>query len=93
MSGDGGVFAVIEVFADLGGSVDPVIEVGDERCDRPLEVDIVFPQGIVCIDQQRIAWISAREVGEMHHEIIIGGAERGSTGAERGDRYAAFPRL
>jgi hypothetical protein len=29
----------------------------------------------------------------MHHEIIIGGAERGSTGAERGDRYAAFPRL
>lgn len=59
MSGDGGVFAVVEMFPDLGRGMDMVIEVGDEVCNRPLEVDIVLPEGIVCVYQQRVTGISA----------------------------------
>ncbi len=40
---DGGMFAVIEVFANLLGRVDTMIEVGDKRRDGTLEVDVVLP--------------------------------------------------
>lgn len=74
MSRNGGVFAVIEVLANLGWGMDTVIEVGDEVSNRPLEVDIVFPEGIVCVDQQRVAGISAGWTGKVHHKMIIGGS-------------------
>jgi len=32
-----------------------VVEVADERGDGALEIDVVFPQGIVGIDEQRLA--------------------------------------
>lgn len=74
VSRNGGVFAVIEVLANLGGGMDPVVQVGDEVSNCPLEVDIVFPKGIVCVDQQRVTGISAGWPGEVHHKIIIGGS-------------------
>jgi hypothetical protein len=40
------------VAADLFGGVDAVIEVGDEAGDGALEVDVVFPQGVVGVDEQ-----------------------------------------
>ncbi len=34
-----------------------MIQIGDKRGDRPLKVDIVFPKGIVCVEQQRLAGV------------------------------------
>ena len=48
---DGGVLAVVQVLADFLGSVDAVVEVGDERSDGPLEVDVVLPEGVVCVEE------------------------------------------
>ena len=31
-----------------------VIEKGNEICDGPLEVDVVLPERVICIDQQRL---------------------------------------
>ena len=57
---DGGVLDAVEMSADLFGSVDAVIEVGDEACDSPLEVDVVLPEGVVGVDEQGlvdgVAW-------------------------------------
>ena len=49
---DGRVLDTVEVAADLFGSVDAVIEVGDEAGDGTLEVDVVLPEGVVCVDEQ-----------------------------------------
>ena len=43
LSGDGGVLDAVEVVADLFGAVNAVVEVGDERGDGALEVDVVLP--------------------------------------------------
>jgi hypothetical protein len=74
MGGDGGVFAVVEVFANLLGRVNAVIEVGDEGCDGTLEVDVVLPQGVICVDEQGL--VRGAEIGwfEIAHMPIIGGA-------------------
>jgi len=50
--GDGGVFHTVEVGANLAGSVSAVIEIGDERRDGTFEVDVVFPQRVVGVDQK-----------------------------------------
>ena len=43
---------LVEVAADLFGGVDAVIEVGDEAGNGALEVDVVFPEGVVGVDEQ-----------------------------------------
>jgi hypothetical protein len=47
---DGGVFAGVEMLADLGGGVGAVIEEGDKGGDGLLEVDVVFPEGVVGVE-------------------------------------------
>ena len=42
----------VKMAADLFGGVDPVIKVGDEAGDGALEVDVVFPEGVVGVDEQ-----------------------------------------
>jgi hypothetical protein len=49
---DGRVLDPVEVAADLFGGVDAVIEIGDEAGDGALEVDVVFPEGVVGVDEQ-----------------------------------------
>jgi hypothetical protein len=49
---DSCVLDTVEVAADLFGGVDAVIEVGDEAGDGALEVDVVFPEGVVGVDEQ-----------------------------------------
>jgi hypothetical protein len=49
---DGGVLDLIEMAANLFRGVDAVIEIGDEAGDGALEVDVVFPEGVVGVDQQ-----------------------------------------
>ena len=49
---DGCVLDPVEVAADLFGGVDAVIEVGDEAGDGALEVDVVFPERVVGVDEQ-----------------------------------------
>ena len=52
MREDGGVLDTVEVPANLLGGVDAVIEVRDETGDGTLEVDVVFPESIVGVDEQ-----------------------------------------
>ena len=42
-----------------------VVEIADEGGDGALEVDVVLPQRIVGIDQQRLAW------RELRHEFMV----------------------
>jgi len=51
VSGDGGVLDAVEVLTYLFGGVDAVVEIGDEAGDGALEVDVVFPEGVVGVDQ------------------------------------------
>ena len=51
---DGGVLDAVEVAANLFGGVDTVIEVGDEAGDGALEVDVVFPERVVGVDEQSL---------------------------------------
>jgi hypothetical protein len=51
---DGRVLDTIEVAADLFGGVDAVIEVRDEAGNGAFEVDVVFPQRVVGVDQQSL---------------------------------------
>ena len=45
-------FDLVEVLADLFGRVHAVVEVGDERGDGSLEVDVVLPQRVVGVEEQ-----------------------------------------
>ena len=49
---DGGVLDVVEMATYLFGGVDAVVEVGDEAGDGALEVDVVFPERVVGVDEQ-----------------------------------------
>ena len=49
---DRGVLDAIEMTADLFGSVDAVVQIGDKAGDRTLEVDVVLPEGVVGVDEQ-----------------------------------------
>jgi hypothetical protein len=73
---DGGVLDVVEVLADLLGRVHAVVEVGDERGDGALEVDVVLPQRVVGVEEQGLAvWRQARcgsslgRLGRWHRPV------------------------
>ena len=66
--GDGGALAEVEVLADLFVGVNAVVEVGDEGGDGLLEVDVVLPQGIVCVEEQGLVGKAVDGLG--HREII-----------------------
>ncbi len=72
---DGGLLNGIEVAADLFGSVDAVVEVRDEAGDGALEVDVVFPEGVVSVDEQgligRLAEGLTQRLGRGGHRLII----------------------
>jgi hypothetical protein len=75
MLGDGGVFAEVEVVADLLGRVGVVIEEGDEGGDGALEVVVVLPQGVVGVEEQGLAGEAGgsdwgERVGLGHRAII-----------------------
>ena len=70
---DGGVFDAVEVAADLLGRVDAVVEVGDERGDGTLEVDVVLPEGIIRVDEQGLAGGLAEGLSGIAHPLIISG--------------------
>ena len=52
---DGFALDFVELLADLLGGVFVVVEVGDEGGDGALEVDVVFPEGVVGVDEQGLA--------------------------------------
>jgi len=73
---DGSVLDAVEVPAHLFRSVDAVVEIGDEAGDGALEVDVVFPKGVVGVDEQglRDRWaerLRADGLGRGDHELII----------------------
>ena len=75
MGADGGVLDVIEMFTDLLGGVSAVVEVGDEAGDGALEVDIVFPEGVVGVNKQGLGSLEAGLefgwLGIEDHGLII----------------------
>lgn len=73
---DGGVFDAVEVAADLFRGVDPVVEVGDERRDCPLEVNVVLPQGVVGVDEESLVGWASSGVDLGFHRLIINLARR-----------------
>ena len=73
VGGDGGMLDLVEMAADLFGSVDAVVEVGDERGDGPLEVDVVLPEGVVGVDEERLIGGMAGDFDLGAHWISIGG--------------------
>lgn len=70
---DGGVFDAVEVAADLLGRVDAVVEVGDERGDGALEVDVVLPESVIRVDEQGLAGGLAEGLSGVAHILIISG--------------------
>ena len=68
---DGGVFAVVKMLANLFGRVDAMVEVRDKRSDGTLEVDIVLPQRVVRVDEQRLIGRAAVDGFEVAHMPII----------------------
>ena len=50
-----------------------MVEIGDERGDGALEVDVVLPQGVVCVDEQRLVGRLAHALVRGGHIVIIGG--------------------
>ena len=59
------------MFAYLFVGVHAVVEVGDERGDSALEVDIVFPQRIVCVEEEVL--VTKFRVNVAHLAIICVG--------------------
>lgn len=53
--GDGLALDGVEVFANLSGGVDAVVEVGDEGGDGALEVDVVLPEGVVGVEEEGLS--------------------------------------
>ena len=71
---DGRVLDTVEVAADLFGGVDAVIEVGDEAGDGALEVDVVFPERVVGVDEQSLVGRAAERLAwELMGGLIWGG--------------------
>lgn len=57
-------FHSVQCLAHLSRSVLVVIKVANECCNGALKVDVVFPQGVVGVDEQRLA---GRELGFCGH--------------------------
>ncbi len=68
---DGGVLAVVQMLANLDWSVDLVVEVGDERGDGALEVDIVLPECVVGVDQESVTGRAEGRLREIFHGSIV----------------------
>ena len=52
---DGFAFDCVEGLADFSGRILVMIEVADECGDGAFEVDVVFPEGVVGVDEERLA--------------------------------------
>ena len=72
---NGGVLDTIEVATDFFGRVDAMVEVGDEAGDGPFEVDVVFPESVVGVDEQGLVRTAAKRLGRRllgeGHRLII----------------------
>ena len=79
MRGDGLAFNGIEMLADFQSGMEPVVKAGDELADSAFEVHVVFPQGVVRVEEQSLT-ISP------HRSIL-----RGSRNASR--RLAGWMRV
>src|SRR5579859_4135838 len=55
VSENGFALAGVEGVADFGGRVFVMIEIADKGCDRTLEVDVVFPERVVGVDEKGLA--------------------------------------
>ena len=70
--GDGGALDGVEVFADLFGGVDGVIEVGDKGGDGALKVDVVFPEGVIGVEEEGLVrWAALGRRGHGRPFMLV----------------------
>ena len=83
--GHGAAFDAVEVFTDLGGGVLGMVKKGDERGDRSLEEDVVFPEGVVGVEEQglRVGLVEEGVLRGRHAGIVLSPATKGDAGGER----------
>ena len=81
---DSFAFDFVELEADLGGGVFVVVEAGDEGGDGSFEIDIVFPEGVVGIDEEGFGR------GEVSFGLLIQGIKGGGEMREQ-ERSEVFP--
>jgi hypothetical protein len=89
--GDGGVLDAVEVTADLFIAVNAVIEVRDERSDGSLEVDVVLPERIVGVDEERLSCGVTSGFEIVAHLVIIERVIEGRICPGAGGRLAENP--
>lgn len=84
MRGNGGALAGVQMFADLFGRMHAMVEIGDERCNRALEVDVVLPQRVVRVEEERLvegaSWKLSLRAGwsscdDRAHALIVMNAD------------------
>jgi hypothetical protein len=71
LRGDGGVLDAVEMAADLVVAVNAMIEVGDERGDGALEVDVVLPERVVRVNEEGLSWGLTGDFEIGIHLVII----------------------
>ena len=71
LRGDGGVLYAVEVTADLFIAVNAMVEVGDEGSDGSLKVDVVLPERIVGVYEERLSCGVTGGFGIVTHSVII----------------------
>ena len=71
VSEDGFPFDGVKGLTYLGGGVGVVVEIADEGGDGPLKVNVVFPQGVIGVDEKGLAG------SESGHDFMVGAAGKG----------------
>ena len=65
------------MFPDFFPRMDAMIEVRDEGCNRSLKINVVFPERVIRIDQQRLIarnQVGDRSCGTQSHVPILSAA-------------------
>jgi hypothetical protein len=73
VSRDRGMLTAVQMLTDFNRRMDLVVEKGDEGGNSTLEINVVFPEGVVGIDEQSLAGRSANLLGIREHDSIIEG--------------------
>jgi hypothetical protein len=68
---NGRVLDAVEVLTHLFGGVNPVVQVRDKGRNGSLEVDVVLPEGIVCVDEEGLGRCVADGLILGGHGLII----------------------
>ena len=64
-------FTSVQMLPNLLHRMDLMVEEGDERHDRSFEINVVFPEGVVRVNQQRLVIVGAERLGGRRAHVLI----------------------